>query len=128
MSHIKHTPGPWKVLRGHTRSTWFVIYKTRETKQRSEAATVYKGLHLVKSGDVEAPALASVDSLRLNHSANKETNEAEALANARLISAAPELLKLADTLVRMTVNSIDPEDFSSIRAEALAVIAKATEG
>ncbi len=93
---MKHTPGPWKILKGHTGYTWFVVYKTLETNQRAEAAKVYKGPVLVKSDDGEGTALASINSTSLNHSQNKDENLTEAEANARLISAAPELWAALD--------------------------------
>jgi hypothetical protein len=34
-------------------------------------------------------------------------------------------LKLAQILIDITTNSVDPEDFTAIRNDALAVIAKA---
>jgi hypothetical protein len=46
-------------------------------------------------------------------------------ADGHLIAAAPELLKLAQILIDITTNSVDPEDFTAIRNDALAVIAKA---
>lgn len=92
MKSSKHTPGPWSILKGHTGRTWFVIFKTRETRQRTEAAHVYKKPTLVSSNGVEATALVSVDSQALNYSANNDQNMVEAQANAHLISAAPELL------------------------------------
>lgn len=98
----KFTPGPWNVLRGHSGYTWYVIFKTRKDEngkitQRTEAAHVYKGPQLVSSHGVEAEALASIDSIGINHNQNKTQNEVEAEANARLIATAPEMYECLKT-------------------------------
>jgi hypothetical protein len=111
----KHTPGPWKILKGHTGSTWFVCYHTRKIDgkvvQRTEAAHVYKGPRLVKNHEEEGDAIASIDSIPINYRANKDSNEAEALANARLISAAPDLLAALERAYLQIAAFLNEGDF-----------------
>lgn len=92
MSAPLHTPGPWKIFKGHTGLTWFIVFKTREHRQRTECANVFKGPRLVSTDGVTENALASIDSMSLNHQANKDANLAEGRANAYLIAAAPQML------------------------------------
>ena len=92
---MNYTKGPWKLMKSHTGQTWFIVFKTLETRQRSEIVKVYKGPSLVKNNEEEATALGSIDPLILNNEQNKVTNEAEALANANLIAASPELYEFA---------------------------------
>lgn len=94
----KHTPGPWKILKGHTGSTFFICYKTRPLDggryQRAQIAHVEKaGLRLVKNSIEEGDALASVEGGYVNFATNRDANLIEGEANARLIAAAPTLLK-----------------------------------
>lgn len=48
--------------------------------------------------------------------------------DACLIAAAPELLDLVKTLVAVTVNAVDPKDFTEIRKKCRVAIAKAEGG
>ncbi len=106
MSDTKHTPGPWAwsdagtrlVATGHLSGAY--IFWPRNIGGESDARQ-----------DGWASALGSPD-----------TTDEESEANARLISAAPELLAALESVVKSSQFDIRDDDLAAARA----AIAKAT--
>ncbi len=89
----------FKVMKGHTGQQWFVVYASRRDEetgkvyQRANVADVYKTLCPVSNSHQSEIAVASVNSVSLDHCKTKTYNEAEAERLAHLFAAAPALLK-----------------------------------
>lgn len=106
MKDTQHTPGPW-VTGGCGDDGWRVILgpKTRFYHAFGEAHTT------------------SIASISVSDS------EAEDLANARLIAAAPEMLATLEDCLAFTSANVPPSDrLASITAIVRAAIARATGG
>lgn len=104
MSNSKHTPGPWTVLPEEADKDYLRIRGTR-LGGRYKVANVhhlrYEGVHAVV----------------------RERDDAESMANARLIAAAPELL---EALVDVMFRHVQFDNKSEYANKARAAIAKAT--
>jgi hypothetical protein len=106
MSEAKHTPGPWVFLEDG---------RTETPENACEPLTIC----CPKADD-----LANVYS---NDDATVNITRAEAVANAHLISAAPELLEALIALRRAELEDMDSDkDIFALREQAEAAIRKAT--
>lgn len=92
---MKHTMGPWKVVEQD------IYTHVAHNELGFRIANVF------------------------NQSSGGEFAKEEVKANAHLIAAAPEMLHLVEVLLNVTVNAVDPNDFSDIRKQCRAVLAKA---
>ena len=110
---MKHTPGPWRA--------GDILIADLETYG---AICAYASWPCVSAGVGGHLTICTMDS--------EDFNREEQEANARLISAAPDLLAaleslLGSTLGRVGPSSIDPDDdIESMRDKCLAAINKAT--
>jgi hypothetical protein len=96
---MKHTPGPWEIVQ----SDHGIVVRTESPKKTRYGASRYAAIGGFERSDPQQLA--------------------EALANARLIAAAPELLEALQILFeRANRNSIDPFALQ----QAVAAIVKAT--
>ena len=107
----KHTPGPWyAVLTGHRSPQWSIA--TVETRAEQERLLDGDGIDTTVAGIWNE----AVD------------EDAECIANARLISAAPDLLAFVEVAVAATEGSLADhyaaEVLRGLRGKAIAILAK----
>ena len=116
----KYTPGPWI---WHRNSQYRLVVETEyeweyKTETWNSERNGYQGMRPVKN----RLSLAVVD-----YASQKAftVQKAEALANACLIAAAPELLEVLEQVIDEWQYGYSTEDASEVYAKARQVIAKA---
>jgi len=121
MKKTPHTPGPWKILRGHNGYLWIVSYPASKSAQGT-LHHVCIGLRLVKNNEIKGDAIASVTGLGLKDRENELATICEAEANARLISCAPDLLDAIKAAFEIADKCAYCEEVATILAKAIAKI------
>lgn len=109
MGKPKHTPGPWRSFVNDSGGRW-------SGWPLSVVADHDEGKVVVRTGG------------QWPYEWDEDISQQEAVANARLIAASPDLLSALREVEYALVNSGRDADHDGLVARARAAIAKATEG
>lgn len=115
-TETKHTPGPWKVS------------GCCQVRQNVVGEWIHEAMVTVADDFALSPCVATIDCKRYRETETKAMRpDAECLANARLIAAAPELLEALEALLADCLTLKPPFRNEALREQAQAAIAKATK-
>lgn len=116
MAKTTHTPGPWKV-------TWLPWIVSAEIETVNQTDGKYR--HLTNQLPMLAGPNVEVELIRDRETGFDHRYSAEACANARLMAAAPDLLRICQAIARLNEGQ-DRANMCEIAGQARQTIFEAT--